>query len=223
MLTSGGGPLLLTKDEGNKAVRGFSFDGAEIYFARTLGEYEIWSIPLSAALPNISPPANSSPIPDGQFLYVEKNDSRIVRIAKGASAEEPITTLPSVSTLSMYPDGQHYSSVRYGMASRRCNAWIYRARNWKLSPIYPAAYLRSSPGQFQVILFISAAKLMASSIFGNILSKITGFGRSHPAPARTAAPWPIPMAREFISSTGRVRGRSRSIVSLPSSSLTSST
>ncbi len=108
MLTSGGGPLLLTKDEGNKAVRGFSFDGAEIYFARTLGEYEIWSIPtLGGASKHLASGEFVTTSPDGQFLYVEKNDSRIVRIAKGASAEEPITTLPMVSTLSMYPDGQH--------------------------------------------------------------------------------------------------------------------
>jgi len=45
ILTSGGEPLQLTKDETNKQVRGFSSDGTEIYFAQTLGEYEIWSIP----------------------------------------------------------------------------------------------------------------------------------------------------------------------------------
>jgi len=107
MLTSGGGPLLLTKDEGNKAVRGFSFDGAEIYFARTLGEYEIWSIPTLAALPNISPPANSSPHPRWPISIRGKKRFTNRSHRKGASAEEPITTLPMVSTLSMYPDGQH--------------------------------------------------------------------------------------------------------------------
>ena len=33
MLTSGGEPLQLTKDEGNKTVVNFSSDGTEIYFS----------------------------------------------------------------------------------------------------------------------------------------------------------------------------------------------
>ena len=45
MLASGGEPLQLTRDEGNKDIFNFSVDGNELYFGRTLGNPEIWSIP----------------------------------------------------------------------------------------------------------------------------------------------------------------------------------
>ena len=40
MLTSGGEPLQLTSDEGDKNVSGFSFDGGEILYQRNLGTFE---------------------------------------------------------------------------------------------------------------------------------------------------------------------------------------
>src|SRR5882762_4682801 len=45
MLSSGGEPLQLTHDEGDKVVDSFSFDGSEIYFNRALGRDEVWAIP----------------------------------------------------------------------------------------------------------------------------------------------------------------------------------
>jgi len=41
MLTSGGEPLQLTNDEGDKSVDNFSPDGKEIYYERTLGRNEV--------------------------------------------------------------------------------------------------------------------------------------------------------------------------------------
>jgi serine/threonine protein kinase/Tol biopolymer transport system component len=112
MLTSGGDPLQLTKDEGNKAVRGFSSDGTEIYFEQTLGEPDIWGIPTLGGTPKHLTTGNYViPSADGQYLFVEKTDGRIVRIPKSGSGEEPIYTLPGVglfgATLRAYPDGQN--------------------------------------------------------------------------------------------------------------------
>jgi Tol biopolymer transport system component len=108
MLTSGGEPLQLTRDEGNKVVRGFSSDGTEIYFARTLGEYEIWSIPtLGGNAKHLASGSFVVPSTDGQFLFVEANDGRIVRMPKAGGSEETIYTLPAFGSLRMYPDGQH--------------------------------------------------------------------------------------------------------------------
>src|SRR5215469_8904817 len=45
MLTSGGEPLQLTTDEGNKLVDNFSPDGKEVYYGRTLGQPETWAVP----------------------------------------------------------------------------------------------------------------------------------------------------------------------------------
>jgi serine/threonine protein kinase len=108
MLTSGGEPLQLTRDEGNKMVRGFSSDGTEIYFAQTMGEYEIWSIPTLGGNPkHLVSGSFVVSSPDGQSLFVEKADGQIVRIPKGGGSEEPIYLLPAYGVLRVYPDGQH--------------------------------------------------------------------------------------------------------------------
>jgi serine/threonine protein kinase/Tol biopolymer transport system component len=108
MLTSGAEPLQLTRDEGNKAVRGFSSDGTEIYFAQTIGEHEIWSIPtLGGTAKHLASGTFVASSPDGQFLYVEKTDGRIVRVSKAGSAEDVVYTLPAFGTLRVYPEGQN--------------------------------------------------------------------------------------------------------------------
>ena len=108
MLTSGGEPLQLTKDDSNKVVRGFSSDGTEIYFAQTLGEYEIWSIPtLGGNAKHLASGSFVVSSPDGQTLFVEKDDGRIVRTPRAGGTEEPVYTLPLAGSLRMYPDGQH--------------------------------------------------------------------------------------------------------------------
>ena len=106
MLTSGGEPLQLTRDEGNKLVLGFSSDGTEIYFAQTLGEYAIWSIPTLGGTPkHLASGFFVAPSPDGQFLFVEKRDGQIVRIPRAGGSEEPIYTLQDLSPMRVYPDG----------------------------------------------------------------------------------------------------------------------
>ena len=45
MLTSGGEPLQLTNDEGDKDIDSFSPDGKEIYYQKYLGRDEIWAVP----------------------------------------------------------------------------------------------------------------------------------------------------------------------------------
>jgi serine/threonine protein kinase len=107
MLTSGGEPLQLTRDEGDKWVRGFSYDGTQIYFARILGEYEIWSIPtLGGAARHLAAGFSVLSSPDGQYLYVLKGNFQIVRVTTAGGAEEAIYTLPSLGGLLPYPDGR---------------------------------------------------------------------------------------------------------------------
>jgi Tol biopolymer transport system component len=45
MLSSGGEPLQLKNDEGDKFVDNFSPDGKEVYYGRNLGKEEIWAVP----------------------------------------------------------------------------------------------------------------------------------------------------------------------------------
>jgi len=106
MLTSGGEPLQLTRDQANKLVLGFSSDSTEIYFAQTLGEDAIWSIPtLGGNAKRLASGIDVAPSPDGQFLFVEKREGHIVRMARAGGGEEPVYTLPGPTPLRVYPDG----------------------------------------------------------------------------------------------------------------------
>jgi serine/threonine protein kinase len=51
MLTSGGEPLQLTNDEGDKFVDDFSPDGREVYYGRNRGRDEIWAVPALGGSP----------------------------------------------------------------------------------------------------------------------------------------------------------------------------
>jgi hypothetical protein len=51
MLTSGGEPLQLTNDEGDKHVDAFSPDGKEVYYGKSLGRGEVWAVPTLGGAP----------------------------------------------------------------------------------------------------------------------------------------------------------------------------
>ena len=116
MLTSGGDPLQLTKDEGNKDVLNFSSDSTQIYFGQTLGEREIWMVPTLGGTPkHLAAGIAIVPAPDGQSLFLEKLDGDIVRISNSGDNEEPLNSVTSnrsssitgvdSTALMSYPDG----------------------------------------------------------------------------------------------------------------------
>jgi serine/threonine protein kinase len=112
MLTSGGDPLQLTKDQGNKTILSFSSDGTEIYFGQTLGDPDIWSIPTLGGSPKHLATGNAVvPSADGQSLFLQKTDGRIVRTPKSGSSQELLYTMPSTGVfgvdLKVYPDGKN--------------------------------------------------------------------------------------------------------------------
>jgi serine/threonine protein kinase/Tol biopolymer transport system component len=112
ILTSGGDPLQLTKDEGNKTVLSFSSDGTEIYFGQTLGDPDIWSIPTLGGSPkHLATGKAVVPSADGQSLFLQKTDGRIVRAPKSGPDEELLYTLPATGVFSIdlkgYPDGKN--------------------------------------------------------------------------------------------------------------------
>ena len=51
MLTTGGEPLQLTNDDGDKFADSFSTDGTEIYYSRFLGRSEEWAVPTLGGKP----------------------------------------------------------------------------------------------------------------------------------------------------------------------------
>jgi Tol biopolymer transport system component len=112
MLASGGEPLQITRDEGDKTVDGFSADGSEIYFARVLGRDEVWAIPtlggnprrLVSALFAVSSPDGSS------LFYVKSYKSAIFRTPLNSFSEEQICNFDNPSAFPVaifpFPDGK---------------------------------------------------------------------------------------------------------------------
>ena len=104
MLTSGGEPLQLTQDEGDKIVYTFSPDGKEIYYGRSFGRDEVWAVPTLGGAPRrVVSGRFAVPSPDGAFIYYSKSDSTgIFRSEKSGLNEELVYNSES-SGLSFFP------------------------------------------------------------------------------------------------------------------------
>jgi Tol biopolymer transport system component len=113
MLTSGGEPLQLTNDEGDKLVRSFSNDGTQIYYRRTFGRDEVWGVPTLGGTPSRVVSGDLLiPSTDGNSLFFVRRSVRgIFRADKTGMGEQllytfPERTLPPARMLA-YPDGKH--------------------------------------------------------------------------------------------------------------------
>jgi len=79
MLASGGEPLQLTSDEGDKFVEDFSADGSEIFYQRSEGRDEIWGVPTLGGNPRRVIQANTlTPSLDGKWLFYIPEGSRAI-------------------------------------------------------------------------------------------------------------------------------------------------
>ena len=114
MLTSGGEPLQLTHDEGDKIVENFSADGTEVYYRRNLGRDEIWAVPTLGGTPHrVAPGWSLAASPDGNWLYYLKTDSpqSIFRAGKSGLGEEKLFTFDNPPRTAVailpYPDGEN--------------------------------------------------------------------------------------------------------------------
>jgi Tol biopolymer transport system component/predicted Ser/Thr protein kinase len=92
MLTSGGEPLQLTHDEGDKVVNSFSRDGTEIYYGRSLGIDEGWAVPTLGGNPRrVVSGYSLVPSDDGNAIFYVKGASRgIFRTGRSRSSEEEV-------------------------------------------------------------------------------------------------------------------------------------
>ncbi len=107
MLTSGGEPLQLTHDGGNKYVSNFSPDGSELYYGRALGADEEWAVPTLGGTPRrVASGCCLEPSPDGSSLFYLKSASHAVfRAGKSGLNEEKIYSFdnPALLPLSLLP------------------------------------------------------------------------------------------------------------------------
>ena len=110
MLTSGGKPLQLTKDEGNKRPLAFSADSNEILFGPSLGDFEIWSIPTLGGSPRrLGNGVVVTPSSDGRSLLIATYDHRILRSDPSGLNTEVLATLTAednIFQLLASPDGK---------------------------------------------------------------------------------------------------------------------
>jgi serine/threonine protein kinase/WD40 repeat protein len=113
MLTSGGEPLQLTNDEGDKVVSDFSRDGTEIYYRRPSGRDESWAVPTLGGNPKrIVSGYALAPSPDGSSIYFSRLGTRaIFRAKRTGLGEEQVfafnpTTQPGARILP-FPDATH--------------------------------------------------------------------------------------------------------------------
>ena len=122
MLTSGGEPLQLTNDEGDKYVDSFSTDGKEVYYGRFLGRNEVWAVPTLGGSPHrVALAAYLIPSLDGaSIFYVKSDSSGIFRAERSGVNEEllynPETTDRSFIPALLFPDGKSLlaAGVRIG-------------------------------------------------------------------------------------------------------------
>src|SRR5712691_1215844 len=111
MLTSGGEPLQLTRDEGDKHVDSYSSDGAEIYYSRPWGHDEEWAVPTLGGTPRRVVSGRSLvPSPDGSsYFYLKGGSHAVFRAGKSGLSEETVYTFDRPSmlpwTLLFFPDG----------------------------------------------------------------------------------------------------------------------
>jgi Tol biopolymer transport system component len=123
MLTSGGEPLQLTNDEGDKFVDNFSLDGKEVYYGRFSGRDEVWAIPTLGGSPRrVASASYLVPSPDGASIFYTKRDSPgIFRAEKSGLSEELVYKPPDTgwvfSPRLLFPGGNELLAFSYRQGS----------------------------------------------------------------------------------------------------------
>jgi Tol biopolymer transport system component len=130
MLTSGGEPLQLTHDEGDKLVNSFAPDGTEIYYTRDLGRDEEWAVPTLGGSPRrVASGRALAPSLDGNSLFYLKSDSRaIFRAGKSGLSEEKVFDFDNSplapESILPYPDGNNLLVVGARLSDK--NGYFYK-------------------------------------------------------------------------------------------------
>jgi serine/threonine protein kinase len=104
MLTSGGEPLQLTNDAGDKRVDCFSPDGNQIYYERSLGRDEIWAVPTLGGSP-IRMASGTFVVPslDGDHIFYGKSDIPGIFRAENSGLNEEMVYGTREAGFSLYP------------------------------------------------------------------------------------------------------------------------
>ena len=130
MLTSGGEPLQLTNDDGDKLVDNFSPDGKEVYYGRFYGRNEVWAVPALGGNPRrVTTGRHLVQSPDGNYIFYWRiGNPGIFRAGKSGLNEELVYRSEDASwvfaPLQLFPDGNYLLAVALREFSP--NAHIFR-------------------------------------------------------------------------------------------------
>lgn len=110
ILTSGGEPLQLTKDSGDKVVDSFSSDGTEIYYSRAMGRDEEWAVPtLGGESHKLLSGSRVVPSLDGSALYYMKSrNTSVFQADHSGFNEQVLVSLKDLIPAQVlpFPDGK---------------------------------------------------------------------------------------------------------------------
>jgi serine/threonine protein kinase len=132
MLTSGGEPLQLTSDAGDKLVSSFSADGTQIYYNRLLGSDEGWAIPTLGGTPTrIDAGFDTIPAVDGNSVFYLKGYSNgIFRGDKSSLNEQQVFSLDAsklhLRAILTYADGNHLLGLAADPVALLPNSHAYK-------------------------------------------------------------------------------------------------
>src|SRR6266576_1260956 len=214
MLSSGGEPLQLTRDEGDKVIDSFSFDGSEIYFNRALGRDEVWAIPtLGGSARRLASAQSLVPSADGSSLFYLKSDSRgIFRSGNGGLSEELVYSFdkPQVGPLSIlpFPDGNDLLVVTVEQSSAgelhlyKVNVPTRKAEELASLPGAPGGLVWGEPGKKLLLsrTVNGLRNLWTYSLADRSLTQIT-FG-----PGPDLRPMPYPAGKGILYVNGKGSG-----------------
>jgi len=111
MLTSGGEPLQLTRDAGDKIVDGFSPGGTEIYYSRRQGLDQEWGVPTLGGAPRaLAAGVALLASRDGSaFFYLKEGSRSLYQSSSSGLNEQEIYRFedPIWFPFLLYPDDKH--------------------------------------------------------------------------------------------------------------------
>jgi hypothetical protein len=127
MLTAGGDPLQLTRDEGDKFVDNFSVDGTEIFYHRSLGADEAWAVATLGGVPRRAASGwGLVPTADGNSMFFLKlNIPAVFRLGKSGAGEEEVFSFDkkfSVLGMLLFPN----NSELFAALQDRTDIHFYR-------------------------------------------------------------------------------------------------
>jgi serine/threonine protein kinase len=90
MPTSGGEPIQLTHDTGDKVVNNFSSNGKEVFYGKSFGRDEVWAMPIAGGTSrHVAFGSYVLPSLDGSSIfYVKSDNSGIFRAERSGLSEE---------------------------------------------------------------------------------------------------------------------------------------